>query len=265
MKRSEINSVFELYQNIVETDSVIELTEESIDGRIESAVDFFYNEGINDDGIDLIVDDIGLDTFVEFVLQDEEFLNEERSATKAPKRDYAKVKASVYKKDAARKAKGTGEYSKTKAAKAKYGDEVAPEGKPEKKVTVKKVKKAAPAKKVETKAKVKASIKKAKPAQSAKKPAKKGLLGKVRSAVQKGVERHKSAVKSTKKAIKAGQKRDKAVRKVAGDFAKGFGSGVKTAVKAARDVKKVVSKEELEATGLFTAEEIENILALDKD
>ena len=262
MKRSEINSVFEVYQNIVETDSVIELTEESIDGKVENAVEFFYNEGINDNGIDLIVDDIGLDTFVEFVLQDEEFLSEERSATKAPKRDYAKVKASVYKKDAARKAKGTGEYSKTKAAKAKYGDEVAPEGKPDKKVTVKK---AAPAKKVETKAKVKASIKKAKPAQSAKKPEKKGLLGKVRSAVQKGVERHKSAVKSTKKAIKAGQKRDKAVRKVAGDFAKGFGSGVKTAVKAARDVKKVVSKEELEATGLFTAEEIESILALDKD
>ena len=262
MKRSEINSVFEVYQNIVETDSVIELTEESIDGKVENAVEFFYNEGINDGGIDLIIDDIGLDTFVEFVLQDEEFLSEERAATKAPKRDYEKVKASVYKKDAARKAKGTGEYSKTKAAKAKYGDEVAPEGEPEKKVTVKK---AAPAKKVETKAKVKASIKKAKPAQSAKKPEKKGLLGKVRSAVQKGVERHKSAVKSTKKAIKAGQKRDKAVRKVAGDFAKGFGSGVKTAVKAARDVKKVVSKEELEATGLFTAEEIENIIGLDKD
>ena len=262
MKRSEINSVFEVYQNIVETDSVIELTEESIDGKIENAVEFFYNEGINDGGIDLIIDDIGLDTFVEFVLQDEEFLSEERAATKAPKRDYEKVKASVYKKDAARKAKGTGEYSKTKAAKEKYGDKVAPEGKPEKKVTVKK---AAPAKKVETKAKVKASIKKAKPAQSAKKPEKKGLLGKVRSAVQKGVERHKSAVKSTKKAIKAGQKRDKAVRKVAGDFAKGFGSGVKTAVKAARDVKKVVSKEELEATGLFTAEEIENIIALDSD
>ena len=85
MKRSEINSVFEVYQNIVETDSVIELTEESIDGKVENAVEFFYNEGINDNGIDLIVDDIGLDTFVEFVLQDEEFLSEERSATKAPK------------------------------------------------------------------------------------------------------------------------------------------------------------------------------------
>ena len=72
MKRSEINSVFEIYQNIVEADGVIELTEESIDGRIQGAVDFFYNEGINEGGIDLIVDDIGLDTFVEFVLQDEE-------------------------------------------------------------------------------------------------------------------------------------------------------------------------------------------------
>ena len=182
---------------------------------------YFYNQGLNEEGLELVIQDVGVDDFTEFVLESIEVLNEERSATKAPKRDYEKVKASVYKKDAARKEKGTGEYSKTKAAKAKYGDKPAPEGKPEKKVVVKK--------------KVEKSVAKAKKVQPAKPISKPGLGDKIRSTIKKGVERHN-------KARAAGRVPEKRAK----EFGKGVVSGVKTAVKAAKDVKKVVTGEEVE-------------------
>ena len=197
------------------------LTEEYINEHIESATEYFYKEGLNEDGLELVIEDLGIDEFTEFVFESAQELNEERAAKKAPKRDYEKVKAAVYAKDAERKSKGTGEYSKSKAAKEKYGDKPAPEGKPEKKVATKK--------------KVEKSVAKAKKAQPAKPASKEGLGSKIRGFVKKGVERHK-------KAREAGRVPEKRAK----EFASGVKSGVKTAVKFAKDVKKVVSKEELE-------------------
>ena len=164
------------------------LTEEFLNESMDLAVDYFYKQGINEDGLDLIIEEVGIEDFTDFVLDLRQDLNEEREATKAPKRDYEKVKAAVYKKDAARKEKGTGEYSTTKAAKAKYGDEEAPEGKPEAKPTPKK--------------KVEVAIVKAKKKQPAKPISKKGLFGRVKDTVEKGVKRHKEAVKKVKGEVK---------------------------------------------------------------
>jgi len=176
-----------------------------------TAVNYFYEQGINEDGLDLIIEEIGVETFTDFILDLPEQLNEERSAKKAPKRDYEKVKASVYKKDAARKEKGTGEYSKTKAAKDKYGDEEAPEGAPEKKVATKK--------------KVKKSVAKAKTKQSPEPASKKGLGDRIKSAYKEGVKRHRKATQGARV------------------FGKGFASGAKKAVKFAKDVHSAVSEE----------------------
>ena len=176
-----------------------------------TAVNYFYEQGINEDGLDLIIEEIGVETFTDFILDLPEQLNEERSAKKAPKRDYEKVKASVYKKDAARKEKGTGEYSKTKAAKDKYGDEEAPEGAPEKKVATKK--------------KVKKSVAKAKTKQSSEPASKKGLGDRIKSAYKEGVKRHRKATQGARV------------------FGKGFASGAKKAVKFAKDVHSAVSEE----------------------
>tara|TARA_B100000686_G_scaffold174882_1_gene181951 strand:- start:1297 stop:3312 length:2016 start_codon:yes stop_codon:yes gene_type:complete len=176
-----------------------------------TAVNYFYEQGINEDGLDLIIEEVGVETFTDFILDLPEQLNEERSAKKAPKRDYEKVKASVYKKDAARKEKGTGEYSKTKAAKDKYGDEEAPEGAPEKKVATKK--------------KVKKSVAKAKTKQSPEPASKKGLGDRIKSAYKEGVKRHRKATQGARV------------------FGKGFASGAKKAVKFAKDVHSAVSEE----------------------
>jgi hypothetical protein len=223
---------------------------------IEGAVEYFYEQGISEEQLDLIVEEIGLDDFVEFVLDPHQDLVEARSARKAAASapSYEKVKAKVDAGDAARKAAGKGEYATTAAAKRNYGDEEAPEGKPAAKKKAKVV--TPPAKKAATKKKVTAAVKKVKSTEPTKTATKKdglkdGLRGKITKFVKKGVERHQKA----RAAGKVPEKRAK-------EFGKGVVSGVKTAVKAIKDVKKVVSEEEerLRASGKFTEEQIEAIL-----
>jgi len=218
---------------------------------LEDAIEYFYEEGINEEGFDQLIEEIGLDEFVNFIDGGVVELSEERSARKASVRakSYEKVKAEVDKSDAAKKAAKKGEYAPSYAKKetdvTDYGDDK-PAAK--KKVTAKKpvaVKKAAkpvakkPApkpvavKKPVTKKVVKA-VAKVKKTQPAKKPSKQGLGDRIRTAYQKGVERHK-------KARAAGRVPEKRAK----EFASGVKSGVKSAVKFAKDVKKVVSEEEL--------------------
>ena len=55
--------------------------------NIDLAVDYFFTEGINEDGLDMIIEETGLEKFVEFVeyLTDIEVLTEARAARKARK------------------------------------------------------------------------------------------------------------------------------------------------------------------------------------
>ena len=80
---------------------------------IEVATDYLYEMGLNEEGLDLLVEEVGLEDFVEFVLDppEEELLMEERSARKAAASapSYEKVKAKVDAGDAARKKAGKGE------------------------------------------------------------------------------------------------------------------------------------------------------------
>ncbi len=209
-----------------------DLHEEFTEYSIDLAADFFVEEGINEEGVDLIIEEVGVEDFTEFVygLTADQFIEEERSATKAPKRDYAKVKAAVDKKDAENKAAGKREYSTTKAAKAKYGDEDntnydddAPS--PKKKVV--------------------ATVKKVKAKQPEKKPEKKGIVGKIRGAVAKGMERHKAATKAASKSLKDTAKQHSQHRK---DFVKGAtptAKEKKIAGGIAKGVKKAVTGEEV--------------------
>ena len=245
------------------------------DQLIEDAVEYFYEQGITEETIDLVVEEVGLDDFVEFVLDPHQDLVEERAARKAKANapSYEKVKASVDASDAAKKKAGKGEYSKTYAKRSgetedstNYNDKPAAKKVAKKKV-VSSTKKAATKKKVTTVVKKvakkdfdgdgkvespKAEYKGSKDKAIKKAVAKKeGLRGKIAGFVKRGVERHN-------KARAAGKVPEKRAR----EFASGVKSGVKTAVKAIKDVKKVVSEEEerLRASGKFTEEQIEAIL-----
>ena len=202
---------------------------------IEGAVEYFYEEGINEEGIEQLVEEIGLDEFVNFIEGGTVELNEERAARRASVRakKYDVVKKEVDAADAARRKSKKGEYSS--AYKKKETDVTVYDNKVSKKKTVKKtVKKTETVKKPVTKKVVKA-VAKVKKTQPAKKASKPGIRQKISTFYKRGVERHK-------KAREAGRVPEKRAK----EFASGVKSGVKTAVKFAKDVKKVVSKEELE-------------------
>ena len=223
----------------------VDLTEEWINASIEVSADYFFAEGINEEGLDQIIDEVGLEDFVDFVIDPIEELNEERSARKASVKapSYEKVKAAVDKTDAAKKKAGKGEYSKSYAKRSGETEdstdykEKAPakkKAKPVAKATVRKPK-AAPKKKAATVKKVEKAVKTAKKTQPKKPTSKKGLLGRVGDAVKKGVERHN-------KARAAGKVPEKRVK----EFAKGFKKGVSGTLKFAGKVKKAVSEEKVE-------------------
>ena len=238
----------------------VDLTEEWVNASVEVAAEYFYAEGINEDGLDNIINEVGLEDFVEFVIDPIEELNEERSARKASVKapSYEKVKAKVDAADAAKKKAGKGEYSSSYKKKetdvTDYGDKVA-------KVSVKKVKKSVAKAKAAKPAPRKQKGAMAydgpnKPASEAKdrviaktkakreEPKKKaGLASKIGGALKKGVERHKAA-----------RAKGKTAEKRVKEFGKGFASGVKDTVKFAGKVKKAVVGETLQAL-LDTLEE----------
>ena len=250
--QEEIDSILEKEE--IRLGKSQELSEDWLDASIEVAAEYFFSEGINEDGLEQIIEEVGLENFVEFVTDPIDELSEERSARKASVRapSYEKVKAKVDATDAAKKKAKKGEYAPSYAKKETdvtvYDDKptakkkAAPAKKPvAKKAPVKKkvvVKKVAPAKKVDNQKKVVKSVATTKTKQQPKPASKKGLVGKIRSAVEKGVERHKAA-----------RAKGREPEKRAKEFAKGVASGVKTAVKFAKDVKKVVEHHQKDANG----------------
>ena len=210
---------------------MVEITEEYAP-EIEAATEYFYAEGINEDGLDAIIEEVGLDTFVEFVIDSAQDLNEQRAARKMSARNLQTLKKKTIpaakKAEALRKKEGKGEYSaaykKKETDVTVYDDKPKAKAKPKAKpIAVKK-----PAAK-----KVAAVTKQVKKLQPAKKASKSGLGDKIRGAIKKGVARHQAARAK-------GREPEKRVK----EFGKGFASGVKGAVKFAGKVKKIVSEEE---------------------
>ena len=207
--------------------------------EIDAAAEYFFEQGVNEEGLDIIIEELGLEEFLDFVTEDVQVLNEARSARKASVRapSYEKVKAKVDAADAAKKKAKKGEYAPSYAKKETdvtvYDDKPAAK----KKAPAKKAKKdfdgdgKVEAPKQEHRGvrnkKITKAVTKAKIKQPEKKATKQGLGDKIRSAYKAGVKRHRKSTQGARV------------------FAKGFASGAKKAVKFAKDVKKVVSEEEL--------------------
>ena len=198
--------------------------------EIESVVEYFYEEGINEEGIDLLIEEIGLEEFVDFVEGGAAVeLTEERAARRASVRakKYPQVKAEVDKADAARKKAKKGEYAPSYAKKETdvtvYKDD---KPKATKKKAAPKAKGGAIVK-AKSSAIVKKAVDKVKPAQPKKPASKEGLRAKIKSAYDAGVKRHKKAVQPARV------------------FGKGFKRGVTDTVKFAKKAKKAVVGEEL--------------------
>ena len=233
--------------------------------EIEDAVEYFYEQGINERGVELIIEEVGLDDFVEFVIDPSEDLMEERKARRASVRakKFPEVKADVDKADAARKASKKGEYAASYAKKetdvTDYGDKAPAKKKPaamkkavaRKKAVLKQpiAKKATPLKKAQTQKKVVKSVAKVKKVQPAKSVSKKGIRG----VIQRGVERHQKAVGKAKSEVQRVAKIGRDTAKQHREHGKKFISGLKATPKEkkiaggiAKAAKKALTREELE-------------------
>ena len=252
---------------------------------IDAATDYLYEEGLNEEGIDLLIEEIGLDGFVEFIEGPIVELNEAeegRPARKASVRakSYEKVKAEVDKSDAAKKKAKKGEYAPSYAKKETdvtvYDDDkpAAKKKAPAKKPVAKKpapkpvAKKASPkpvAKKAAPKTKggaivkakssaiVKRAVTKAKIKQPVKKATKQGLRDKIATAYKKGVERHKASVGKAKTEVGKVVKTAKTTAKQHSQHRKDFVKGISPTAKEKKiakgvggAVKKALTREELE-------------------
>ena len=175
--------------------------------EIEGAVQFFYEQGINEEGLDQVIEDVGLEDFVDFVLDASEFLTEEERPArkmnvrtlKATKKKAAEIKAD--KSDVVKRGTPLDTVRRARAERASKKPKLA--------------KPSAPVKKVEK------SVEKVKATQPTKRPNKQSIRDRVTSAFKKGVERHKKAVSKN-------------------EFTKGVASGVKAVGKAVRDVDSVL-------------------------
>jgi len=98
-----------------------ELDEEYIDNAINIATEFFYNYGLNENGIDIVIEELGEEKFAEFVFDmvEEYTLTEERAARKRKGgKSYDEVKAEIDAREAAKKEKAGKKITADKAKKA---------------------------------------------------------------------------------------------------------------------------------------------------
>ena len=165
--------------------------DEDIDYTVESAVEFFMNEGINEEGLEIFIEELGLEGFVEFVgeLAEETLLSEARAAKRRTGgKSYEQVKAEI---DAREKAK----------AEKKAAAKPAP----------------------------KAAVATAKAKQPTKKPVRDAIARGVFRAVdayKKGMDRHNMAMSTAKKAASVA---GKGASEFGKGFASGVKGGVKFA------------------------------------
>jgi len=196
-----------------------ELKEEFFFKSIEIATEYFYEQGLNSTGLDILIENLGLEEFAQFVFE----LGEEYELTEAKFDRLPPVSKS-----------GKNISSLKGGAKAS-----AIKSKKQIRTTLRK--------KVDDESKSKPGFKSfsqkhsavanAKKQQPAKKPLKdriaKGVLGAVK-AYQQGMERHRAATATAGKAVKV-------AAKGATEFGKGVASGVKATAKVAKAAHKVLN------------------------
>ena len=128
MKHQQVEDISNLYNSIYEEKSEEQLI-------AEFAADYFCEYGLNEDGIDILIEDVGLDNFIEFVYalsEDCEHLVEARSARRrSGGKSYEEVKAEIDAKEAA-KEKAKARKKEESKSETKSSDTEAKEKQPKK-------------------------------------------------------------------------------------------------------------------------------------
>jgi len=216
---------------------LVEINEDYLVEEINIAADYLYSEGLNEYGLDILIEELGLDDFINFMIEiNEDYYLTEAVQTRLQKKAGGSIKSP----------KGVRAQSSTNAALKKHGLTRKISGGSSS--TIKKERKSAVAKAVEK--------------QPSKKPVRdaiaRGIFGAVK-AYQSGMERHKKAMglaketgktvaKAAKVAHEAGRragesKVGQAVKKGASAAGKAVAKKVKSDIET---TKKALKKEEFE-------------------
>ena len=202
----ELREQFEEYNNTIYDEDIVEV-----------ATEYFYSYGLNADGIDILIENVGLESFVEYVYELSEDLYDLTEARRARKRtggeSYAEVKAKIDAKEAAKRKVATAASEKREVERKE------PESRG-----------------AESEAKVKQP--------KSKKPERKSIADRISNAIKSGVERHNKATATAGRLAGETGKTLGKLAKGVGHVAGQFGAGAETVAKAS---KKAVVGEEVEA------------------
>jgi hypothetical protein len=202
----ELREQFEEYNNTIYDEDIVEV-----------ATEYFYSYGLNSDGIDILIENVGLESFVEYVYELSEDLYDLTEERRARKRtggeSYAEVKAKIDAKEAAKKKVATA------ASEKKEVERTQPESRG-----------------AESEAKAKQP--------KSKKPERKSIGDRISNAIKSGVDRHNKATATAGRLAGETGKTLGKLAKGVGSVAGQFGSGAGTVGKAS---KKVLFGEEVEA------------------
>lgn len=223
MKGQELQSLFEAYTNVYAEQDLSEETIEEISEEVEIASNYFYEMGLNEDGVDILIEELGVEEFANFVydIAEEYVLTEARAGGAKIEPKLSTGKAIQGKPKAAslkslRKKKAARQEAENKASESK------PSG-------------------------LKASLQRqsAVAAAAKKQPKKPGVLDRVAGAVNRGIEaaqkRAASDVEKRKKFMSAARETGKVIGKAArgaGQVAREVGKGASGAAKLAGHVAK---------------------------
>jgi hypothetical protein len=198
----------------------------------QTAAEYLFNEGLNEDGVAIFIEELGLDQFIDFIYDiGEEVLAEAKFDRLPPVSKSGKMIKDLP-KGGARSSAIKSKRKTREVLRQKVDSES--KSKPGFASFSKKASEVSSQSKKDNASKAVASAKK-------QQPKKKGILDRVAGEVLKGMERHKAAMAAARETGKTISKAAKVGAKGAQEFGKGFKSGVETAGKVAKVAKKVVS------------------------
>jgi len=185
----------------------VELSEDYIAESVNIAAQYFYEQGLNEDGVEILIDELGLDEFVSFVFEiGDEVISEARAG--GVKVEPVTATGKPFKSGKPTK-KGLERLQKLKAER-KEREEKASSEKP---------------------SGMKASLQRQSAIANAKKqqPKKKSFLDKVANQVNKGIKRHQAAMSAARETGKVISKAAKGAGQVAREVGKGASGTVRLA------------------------------------
>lgn len=205
MDAQDLRNIQEAYSQVYSQPQ--ELTEE-----VEIAAQYFYEAGLNEDGVDILIEELGVEEFVGFVydIAEEYLLTEARAGG-------AKIEPKL--------ASGKAIQGKPKAASLKrLRAQKAERQESEKKASSEKP------------SGMKASLQRQSAVANAKKqqPKKRGILDRIAGAVNKGIERHNAAMDAARETGKTISKASKKIGGVAREVGKGASGAARLAGHVAR-------------------------------